>query len=130
MPREYNLPAKEAFSKIREILADTSYHYGDKWHVSTADTQAGRIAADLRFTDEHIHYDMDGRGHLHPRRENLRRYLGVEILIQDTEKGTSTVQLDFIPKVEGYKFTACDSIVSGFMLTIDNALGSRYSECN
>lgn len=37
-PREYRVPAELAFAKIRDILAETSYNYGDKWNVVTADT--------------------------------------------------------------------------------------------
>lgn len=29
-PKEYNLPIKVAFSRIRDILAEASYNYGDK----------------------------------------------------------------------------------------------------
>ena len=29
-PREYRVPAKIAFAKIRDILAEISYNYGDK----------------------------------------------------------------------------------------------------
>ncbi|NJL71591.1 MAG: hypothetical protein HC888_08225 [Candidatus Competibacteraceae bacterium] len=58
-PREYNIPAKLAFAKIRDFLAETSYNYGDKWHVVTADTQSGRITANLRFMDEYTHFEGD-----------------------------------------------------------------------
>lgn len=62
VPREYKVPVKQAFAKVRELLADISYNFDDKWHVTSADTQSGKITADLRFTDEQIHYDMDQGG--------------------------------------------------------------------
>lgn len=49
VPKEYNESTKLAFSKLREILAETAYNFGDKWRVSTADTQSGRITADLTY---------------------------------------------------------------------------------
>ncbi len=65
VPREYKVHVKQAFSKVRDLLADTSYNFGDKWHIGRADTTSGRITADLRFTDEQVHHDIDARGHIH-----------------------------------------------------------------
>lgn len=111
-PREYNVPAKVAFAKIRDFLAEVSYNYGDKWHVVTADTQSGHITANLRFTDEHTHFEGDARGNIHTRKERLQRFLALDIHVRATEGGTTVVQLNFSPKVEGVNFSACDSIVS------------------
>lgn len=123
VPNEYKVPAKHAFSKIRELLAEIVYNYGDKWQVVTADTQTGRIVADLRFTDEHTDFDIDGSGHVHTRKERLQRFIGLEVLVNDTGKGTAIVQLDFVPRVEGLYFTACDSIATGISQIIEMALG-------
>ncbi len=124
VPKEYKVPAKEAFSKIRDLLAEVSYNFGDKWHISTADTQTGRIAANLRFTDEHLHMEADARGHIHTRKERLQRFIGLDVQVRDTGRGTAVIQLDFSPKVEGANFFACDSIVSALNAAIESALGA------
>jgi hypothetical protein len=123
VPREYKVPIKQAFGRVRDLLADISYNYGDKWHISSADTISGRITADLRFTYEHIHYDMDSRGQIHSRKERLQRHVGLEITMSDTGKDTTLVYLDFAPKVEGVQFHACDSIVTGLIGSIESRIG-------
>ena len=120
-PREYNIPAKIAFAKIRDYLAEVSYNYGDKWHVVTADTQSGRITANLRFTDELTHFEGDARGNIHTRKERVQRFLALDIHVRQTERGTTIVQLDFSPRVEGVNYSACDSIVSALTNTVDSA---------
>jgi len=122
-PREYNIPAKLAFAKIRDYLAEVSYNYGDKWHVVTADTQSGRITANLRFTDEFTHFEGDARGNIHTRKERLQRFLALDIQIRAESNGTTVIQLDFSPRVEGACYTACDSIVSTIHNQIDSMLG-------
>jgi len=121
-PREYNVPAKIAFAKIRDILAEISYNYGDKWHVVTADTQTGRITANLRFIDEFTRLEGDARGQIHTRKERLQRFLSVEIQVQPTERGTTLIQMDFSPTVEGVNYAACDSIISSLSARIEAAL--------
>jgi hypothetical protein len=121
-PREYRVPAKIAFAKIRDILAEISYNYGDKWHVVTADTQTGRITANLRFTDEFTRFEGDARGQIHTRKERLQRFLSVEIQVRSTETGNTLVHLDFAPTVEGVNYAACDSIISSLSATIQAAL--------
>jgi hypothetical protein len=126
-PREYKVPAKIAFAKIRDILAEISYNYGDKWYVVTADTQTGRITANLRFTDEFTHFEGDARGNIHTRKERLQRFIAVEIKVQPTERGTTTIQMDFRPTVEGVNYEACDSIISSLSATIESALGGAVA---
>lgn len=123
VPREYKTPAKHTFAKLRQLLADISYNYGDKWHIGSADPDTGRITADLRFTDEQIHHDMDSRGQIHTRRERLQRYIALEINVRDTGRDTAIVQMDFSPKVEGFQFNACDSIISGLINSTESLLG-------
>jgi len=123
VPREYKVPVKQAFAKVRDLLADTSYNFGDKWHIASADTTSGRITADLRFTDEQIHHDMDARGQIHTRRERLQRYIALEVTIRDTGRDTALIQMDFTPKVEGAQFHACDSIVTGLINSIEQRIG-------
>lgn len=124
-PREYRVPAKIAFAKIRDILAEISYNYGDKWHVVTADTQTGRITANLRFMDEFTRIEGDARGNIHTRKERLQRFLSVEIHVSATPNGTTVVQMDYRPTVEGVNYAACDSIISSLSATIESALGGR-----
>lgn len=123
VPREYKVPVKQAFARVRDMLADISYNYGDKWHISSADTTSGRITADLRFTDEHIHYDMDSRGQIHTRKERLQRHIGLEIKLGDSGRESTLVYLDFAPNVEGPQFHACDSIVTGLINSIESRIG-------
>lgn len=126
-PCEYNVPTKIAFAKIREILAETSYNYGDKWHVVTADTQSGRITANLRFMDEFTRFEGDARGNIHTRKERLQRFVSVEIQVRQTERGTTAVQLDFAPTVEGANYAACDSIISSLSAQIESAMQQAIS---
>jgi hypothetical protein len=121
--REYNVPVKIAFAKIRDFLAEISYNYGDKWHVVTADTQTGRIIANLRFTDEHTNMEFDARGNVHARKERLQRFLILDIHLRATAYGTTIVQLDFSPKVEGMNYTACDSTVLSVLTAVSHMLG-------
>lgn len=123
-PREYNIPAKLAFAKIRDYLAEVSYNYGDKWHVVTADTQSGRITANLRFMDEFTRMEGDARGNIHTRRERLQRFLAVDIQVRPTELGTTAIQMDFRPKVEGANYAACDSVIESLRANIESALRS------
>jgi hypothetical protein len=122
-PREYRVPAKIAFAKIRDILAEISYNYGDKWHVVTADTQTGRITANLRFVDEFTRFEGDARGQIHTRKVRLQRYLTVEIHVRSTDAGTTLIQLDYSPTVEGVNYAACDSIISSLSQQIESAIG-------
>jgi len=121
-PREYKVPAKVAFSKIRDILAEISYNYGDKWHVVTADTQTGRITANLRFIDELTRFEGDARGQIHTRKERLQRFLSVEIQVRASGTGGTIVQMDFSPTIEGVNYAACDSIIASLSTTIHSAI--------
>lgn len=127
-PREYKVPAKIAFAKIRDILAEISYNYGDKWNVVTADTQTGRIMANLRFIDEFNRIEGDARGNIHTRKERLQRFLAVDIQVQQTEHGTTAIVMYFRPTVEGVNYAACDSIISSLCTTIDHALGNAIAK--
>ncbi len=121
-PREYNVPPKIAFAKIRDILAETTYNYGDKWHVVTANTQSGRITANLRFTEEFTRLEGDARGNIRTHKERLQRFLALDIQICATERGTTMIRLNFAPTIEGVNYAACDSIVSCVRNSIEIAL--------
>lgn len=124
-PREYNVPAKLAFAKIRDYLAEVSYNYGDKWHVVTADTQSGRITANLRFMDEFTRIEGDARGNIHTRKERLQRFLALELQVVATERGTTLIHMDFAPTVEGVNYGACDSMVQSVKNEVDVSLRAQ-----
>jgi hypothetical protein len=122
VPRRYSQPLKQAFAKVRQILSDKTYNFGDKWHVTSADTMQHRITATLRFTDEESHVEGSNLSNIHTRKERVQRLL--ELDVQFKEEGDKTVvQLDFRPRVEGVAWYACDSIVSGLVSEIEASMG-------
>ena len=123
VPKQYSQPLKQTFAKIRQIISEKTYNFGDKWHVSTADTLERRITATLRFIDEETRIEGDARGQIHTRKERLQRLLEMDIQLKDNEDDTTVVQFDFTPKVEGPALHACDSIVKGIVNAVDTALG-------
>ena len=87
----------------------------------TADTQTGRITANLRFIDEFTRMEGDAPGNLHTRKERLQRFLSVEIQLDATDRGTTSIQMDFAPTVKGVNYAACDSIIQSLSNTFDTA---------
>jgi len=122
-PREYEVPAKIAFANIRDFLAEVTYNFGDKWRVVTADTQSGRIVANLTFTDEVVRCEADAKGQVHTRKERVQRFITLDALVGDTGRGTTTVKLDFTSKADGSNLFACDSIISNCQKAISAQLG-------
>lgn len=123
VPRLYSQPLKQAFAKVRQILNDKTYNFGDKWHVTSADTMQHRITATLRFTDEESRVEGTSLSNLHTKTERKQRLL--ELDVQFKESGDKTiVQLDFRPRVEGVAWYACDSIISGLVSEIENSMGA------
>lgn len=129
-PREYELPAKVVFATIRDFLAEVSYNYGDKWRVVTADTQAGRIRANLSFTDEVVQVNADARGQINTRKERLHRFIDLAVTVTDTGRGTTSLKIDFDSKADGANLFACDSIISSCQKAISMRLGEGKSEGN
>ena len=123
VPREYKATVPQAFSKVRDLLAELTYNFGDKWHVVTADVQSKRSTANPRFTDEETRMEGDSRGQIHTRTERVQRLVELEVQMKETDSGT-VVQFDFYPKIEGANISACDSVVSGFCRAIEAAMGS------
>lgn len=123
VPREYKHPLKQAFAQIRDILADVSYNFGDKWHISTADALQKRILASLRFTEEESYLEGSSLQNIHTRRQRVQRLLELEIQFKDTGNDTTIIQFDFHPKVEGVKWYACDDIVNGLVSRVEGTLG-------
>lgn len=123
VPRRYKQPLKHVFAKIRQILSEQTYNFGDKWHVSTADTMQHRITASLRYTEEETKIEGDARGQLHTRKERVQRLIEMDVQFKDEGNDSTVVQFDFSPKIEGAAFGACDSIISGITSAAETALG-------
>lgn len=123
VPKEYSLPVPHAFSKVRDLLADISYNFGDTWHIVTADTQTKRIVANLRFSDEVTKTEGDARGQLHTRTEREQRHLELEVQMKETAKDGSIIQLDFKPTIEGTNIAACDKVILSVCNGIEAAIG-------
>ncbi|MBX9686256.1 MAG: hypothetical protein K2X27_06110 [Candidatus Obscuribacterales bacterium] len=123
VPREYKHPLKQVFAQVRDILADASYNFGDKWHVSTADAMQRRILASLRFTEEESHLEGSSLQNMHMRKERVQRFLELEVQFKDNGNDTTVVQFDFHPSVEGANWSACDHIVRGLVGRVEAGLG-------
>ncbi len=123
VPKEYKQSLKQAFAHIRDIIADVTYNFGDKWHISTADPNQRRILASLRFTDEESHIEGTSLQNIHSRKERVQRLLEMEIQFKDTGNDTTIIQFDFHPRVEGVRWYACDHIVNGLMGRVEASFG-------
>lgn len=123
VPRRYSQPLKQAFAKIRQILSDKTYNFGDKWHVTSADTQQHRISATLRFTEEQSHIEGSSLSNIHTKTERVQRLLELDIQFKEEPNDKTVVQLDFRPRVEGVAWYACDSIISGIVSEIESSMG-------
>lgn len=122
-PAKYPVNVQIAFSKIRQILAETSYYFGDKWHVMTADTATNRIVAELRFNEEETKMESSGRGHFHSRQVRLQRYIRLDLIMRPEGVSESLIQFDFDLRIEGHSKTACESIIEGLRGQIDQEIG-------
>jgi hypothetical protein len=122
-PKRYKVPLKIAFKKVRDLLGETTYNFGDRWKVEPPDTQEKRIHAVLNFSDESMKMDMDARGGVHTRTERERRTLIMDIQMKDEGENT-VIQFDFVPKIEGSSYFACDSIVAGLLANTEAAIGA------
>ena len=123
VPRRYKVPLKQAFSKVRDIITEKTYNYGDKWHVATADTTQRRITASLRFTEEESHIEGSSLSNIHTRKERVQRLLELDVQMKEEPNDTTVVQFDFRPRVEGVAWYACDSIIAGITNSAEAALG-------
>lgn len=112
-----------AFSKLREMLTLLSYNFGDKWNVILADTNTGRIVAELRFSEEEARMETDGRGHPHSRNTRVQRYLRLEMALSPMASTDIALKIDFDSKIEGFNKMACDNVINGVMQEINNMLG-------
>lgn len=124
VPRRYKTPLKQAFAKVRQIISEKSYNFGDKWHVATADTQQRRITATLRFTEEESKgFEGTNIANIQHRTQRVQRLLELDVQMKEEPNDTTVVQFDFRPKVEGVNFSASDSIITGIISDVETALG-------
>ncbi|MBP7864209.1 hypothetical protein KA183_21160 [bacterium] len=122
-PMKYPVNVQVAFSKIRRILGESSYFYGDKWYVVTADTATNCIVADLRFFEEEIRMESSGHGQFHQRKIRQQRYIRLNLMLKSDEMAESNIQMDFEIRVEGLNKRACEDIITGLKEQIENEIG-------
>jgi hypothetical protein len=124
VPRRYKVPLKQAFAKIRQIISEKSYNFGDKWQVSTADTMQRRITATLKFTEEESRgFEGTNISNIRHNKERVQRLLKMDVQFKEEPNDSTVVQFDFLPKVEGVNFAACDSIIEVLVSDTEAALG-------
>ena len=124
VPRRYKTPLKQAFAKIRQIISDKNYNFGDKWHVSTADTTSRTIKATLRFVEEESRgFEGTNIANIQHKSARVQRLLELEAQLREEPNDNTVVQFDFLPKVEGVSFSACDPIIAGIVSDVEAALG-------
>jgi hypothetical protein len=124
VPRRYKIPLKHAFAKIRQIIGEKNYNFGDKWHVSTADTMQRRITATLRFTEEESRgFEGSDISNIQHRTKRVQRLLELDVQMKEEPGDHTVIQFDFVPRVEGVAGHACDSIIAGVMDETEAALG-------
>jgi hypothetical protein len=120
VPKQYFFSSQIIFVRLRQVLNETTYHFSDRWHVISADTEQNRIVAELRFIEKEDRiFDYGDHG---SRPEQLRRTLRFEALMKDVEYG-GVLQMDFDSRIEGLNLRACDTIVDALVQRIEASLG-------
>lgn len=120
---KYPVNVQVAFSKIRRILSESSYFYGDKWHVVTADTATNCIVADLRFFEEETKMEPNGRGGYFSRQVRKQRYIRLNVKLNPEGTSESNIQMDFEIRVEGLNERTCKDIIAGFKQQVEEEIG-------
>jgi len=121
-PLRYPVSVQRTFDKIREVLRETTYQYGDRWHVLTAEVSTLRIVADLHYVEEIKHLEIQHQT-IRERIERIRRYLKVEIQVKAAGV-KSIVQYDFMPRIEGLNSSACHDMVRSVLSAVEAKLGT------
>lgn len=124
VPKSYKVQLKQAFSKVRQILDEKTYNFGDGWKVTTADTQARRIHAILKWTDEETNLEPQYGGIVNTRVVRVQRIIVMDIQMKELPNDSTAVQFDFFPRIEGSKFTAGDQIISELQNDVELVLGT------
>ncbi|MBX9947987.1 MAG: hypothetical protein K2Y39_02365 [Candidatus Obscuribacterales bacterium] len=123
-PRRYKVPVKQAFALIRDVISESSYNFGDRWNVLTADVNSRRILASLRFSDEQSKVEGSLKN-LHVQKQRLQRFIEMEIQLKETADDTTIVELSFEPKAEGANWFACDEMIRDMVGKIGESLGAE-----
>lgn len=123
VPKKYQLPWKNAFGKVREILDRANYKMGSKWHVSTADTQSKHIHATLQFMDEEGKFEGTKVENIRYTTERVKRLVELDIQFKEMDDAT-IIQLDFSTQAEGNNpIYACDFVVDDIKNAIEREVG-------
>jgi hypothetical protein len=117
------VPLKQCFARVRQIIAESTYQYGDKWHVTTADTVQRRVTATLRFSEEETHLEGGSMNGMHAKTKRVQRLLLLDAQFKEGPNDTTVVQFDFSVKTEGGGWNACDPIISSLLSEIGSSLG-------
>lgn len=122
VPKRYKISVKQAFKKVRDVLDETTYNFGDGWKVSIADTQAKRIKATLKWTDEESKMEA-GHGTVNTRTVRVQRLLELDVQMKEEPNDSTVVQFDFHPRIEGLVKNAGDSYVASLLSHMEVVLG-------
>lgn len=121
-PKEYALDYQEAFGRVRKVLKNSRYDFGDKWHLEEQDQTDNYLMADMRFTQEEPWPEIVSLTKWQSRKRQVKRHLKLEVQFKP-ENYSTTVQLDFKPEIEGINYAACDSIIRQTKDSIESILG-------
>lgn len=119
----YPVNMQVAFSKIRQLLSELNYNFGDKWNTVVADTTTGRIVADLRFVDDQYLTETDSRGFPHSRKTKVQRFIRLDMELKPEGSIATLLKMDFDTRIEGFDKSACDAILQELTQRISESLG-------
>lgn len=109
--KKYACSCQIVFKKVKTVLKEASYGYGDEWRITTASTQNNKIVATLRPSDD----ASEGK----PRKCFIK--LTAQIDIADGGK-SSILKLTFDEKSDGREAESYE-IIREVTESIDNSLG-------
>jgi len=119
--KAYDKSSADVFEQLHEMLRETVYRFGDRWHVITADTQAKRLVADLQYTDEEFNIVAAATGKHST--ERMRRLLRMSVSFKE-DSGKAVVQFDFEPRGEGSDGDyACDPLIDEVEKAFEDRVG-------
>jgi hypothetical protein len=110
LPRKFNVPCQIVFSKIRTVLRDTVYGFGDKWHVISADVQANEIVAEIKLAPEGSLLN--------------KAYLRMRAQIQIADEGYSSILIIKFDENSEARQAETYAIADQIVSDIDKAIGS------
>jgi hypothetical protein len=125
--RRYRVSVKQAFARVRQVLSESTYGYGDKWHVSSADTVQKRITACLRFTEGEVSLQGTSLFQVYVRKDRKHRLLELTVQMQEEPGDVTAIQFDFQMKVEGLALYACDRAIQLVLSDIEKMMVKEES---